>query len=240
MNKQNQEELEDPFIKERIALRNSIWFKPTGEIKDALEGDSGDAIIRIHSLIESPFVTCGLGRRHTTKIDLVAGGWLNKFFDLIEMLGTGAVAALLGKRGTGKTQMAAHAMRWTIERDPANAMGAAMYCNWCDIVDDIKGTFRGDDGPTAESIIADLVKYRLLVIDEVHEGRGTDFEAGLFTKILDARYRDMKDTILISNQDKAAFTAHVGPSVSDRMREGGGIISMDWESFRGKTKGETS
>jgi len=40
------------------------------------------------------------------------------------------------------------------------------------------------------------------------------------------------------HQEKAAFTAHVGPSVSDRMREGGGIISMDWESFRGKTKGE--
>jgi len=227
-----------PLDDAKKALRRRLWFKPMGAIKEALDGEQVGTIEGFTSLIETPFLSCGLGRRHTTKIELKAGKWINELRNLTDMLGNGVVAALVGPRGTGKTQMAAYAMRYTIERDPGNAMRATRYCNWCDIVRQIKGTFGKNDGPTEETIIADLVKYRLLVIDEVHEGNGREFEAGLFTAIIDARYRAMKDTILISNQDKAAFTAHVGPSVSDRMREGGGIISMDWESFRGKTKGE--
>jgi DNA replication protein DnaC len=220
------------------ALTGWLWFKPTGEAKAALEGDNVDVIRQISSLIESPFVSCGLGRRHTTKIDSKAGEWTNELRRLIGMLGNGVVAALVGPRGTGKTQMAAYAIRHCIERDPTNATGAAKYTNWCEIVRSIKATFGKDGGMTEDDIIAQLVKYRLLVIDEVHEGRGTDFEAGLFTAIVDARYREMKDTILISNQERAAFSSTVGDSVSSRMLEGGGIISMNWESFRG-TNGDT-
>ena len=228
-----------PLDDAKTALRRRLWFKPTGETKEALDGDNADAVMRISSLIETPFLSCGIGDRHNKKIPLIPSGWLDELRNLTDMLGNGVVAALVGPRGTGKTQMAAHAMRYAIERDPGNAMSATRYCNWCGIVRKIKGTFGKNNGPTEETIIADLVKYRLLVIDEVHEGNGREFEAGLFTAIIDARYRAMKDTILISNQDKAAFTAHVGPSVSDRMREGGGIISMKWESFRGKTNKET-
>lgn len=42
----------------------------------------------------------------------------------------------------------------------------------------------------------------------------------------------MSDTLIISNQDVSALTASLGPSTVSRMRETGGVIECDWESYR--------
>ena len=135
----------------KTALRNILWFPATGIIKEALDGNNIGQVMNMTSLIDSPFRSCGLGIRHTTKIKASDNEWTVKLVTLIDMMGKGIVASLIGKRGTGKTQMAAYAMRYVIERDPERARESVHYCNLCNIMRRIKGTFGSDGGPSEDS-----------------------------------------------------------------------------------------
>jgi hypothetical protein len=53
----------------------------------------------------------------------------------------------------------------------------------------------------------------------------------LFT-LIDARYNDMKDTVLLDNNEPAQFEATMGPSIISRLNEAGGLIHCNWASFR--------
>jgi len=51
-------------------------------------------------------------------------------------------------------------------------------------------------------------------------------------ELLNRRYNDLKDTILIANKSKAEFQDYIGPSLASRMNETGGIVECNWPSFR--------
>lgn len=101
-----------------------------------------------------------------------------------------------------------------------------------DIFARIKSTFRRDSKESEADIIAALRKPRLLVIDEIGKRGESDWENNVFFGLIDARYRDMTDTILIANLEPAAFSVCVGASLADRMKETGGLILADWPSRR--------
>jgi hypothetical protein len=50
--------------------------------------------------------------------------------------------------------------------------------------------------------------------------------------LLDRRYDNLNSTVLIANQDKAAFAASVGDSIVSRIHETGESIECNWPSFR--------
>lgn len=154
--------------------------------------------------------------------------------------GKGAIVALVGPRGTGKTYIAS---QFVIDR--LWAEHGTARCTWSHytklttLVAKLKA-FYGDFG-TIE--MERLEQYRafltqsldLLIIDELHEvADDSRHKDRILSDILDARYSAKKDTLLISNQSAEEFARTTNPSILSRLNEHGGIISCSWESFRDK------
>jgi DNA replication protein DnaC len=101
----------------------------------------------------------------------------------------------------------------------------------------IKETY-GDNAQRSERAAIDLfVKPDLLVIDEVQERAGTEWEQRLLSAIVDRRYAGMKDTILVGNLKPDDVRAELGTSIASRAQETGGIYVADWPSFRTRKAG---
>jgi DNA replication protein DnaC len=150
-------------------------------------------------------------------------------------LGTGFLYALLGDRGTGKTRLAAATIRECIRRTVKNSPDTnrpAWYRKTLDLFLDVRASFKSE-GKTEREVLAPYLAVDLLVLDEIQERGGTDFEDRMLTYVIDKRYDANKDTLLISNLKAGDFGKHVGPSIVDRLRECGAAIHCDWASFRG-------
>lgn len=140
------------------------------------------------------------------------------------------IAVLLGPRGTGKTQMAcsiAHEVCF-------NAGKAVRYFRLADFTADLRANF---DGPVSEAKW--LNRYAvlpLLVLDEVHEMRGTEFNDEVFRGTVDRRYMKRRPTVLISNLKPGEFAEVVGESVMSRISECGEVFKCNWASYREDAK----
>ncbi len=170
--------------------------------------------------------SAGLPDRHRSEHPKKEGPWWAKAQTLEALLGKGYLISLLGKRGTGKTQLGVHLILCA-----CRAMKAARYAKAMDIFLNIRSSFR-NDGPTEQSCIDDWVKPQLLVVDELQERGESAWEDRILVHIIDRRYDTRRDTVLISNLTESEFTAAVGPSIASRIQECGGHVICDWPSFR--------
>ena len=179
--------------------------------------------------IEEQWRRAGIGARHAQQVPNKHQGWSRALNQVTGKLGNaGVLIALIGPRGTGKTQLAAYAIRFMIEGG-----GTGRYITARALGQSVKDTYGHRDRSEGQAI-REMVRPDILVIDELHERLASAWEAGLLVHVVDERYRAAKDTLLIGNELRAAFLRNVGPSIADRMTEGGGVIEMDWQSFRGK------
>ncbi len=96
----------------------------------------------------------------------------------------------------------------------------------------IRATYHRENTSELDAI-EELCKPQLLVIDEIQQRGETEFENRLLAYLIDRRYGDMLDTILIGNLTPTALADSLDPSIVDRLRETGGIIECTWPSFRG-------
>jgi DNA replication protein DnaC len=163
------------------------------------------------------------------------GEWGHKRDRLTKMLGSGFLVALLGPRGTGKTQLAVDVAvsrcRAMSEQDEHKGY-IARYCKAMEIFLEIRACYQSKD--RCERDVVDFwCRFGLLVIDELQVRGDTSFEDKVLTHVCDRRYDAILDTILISNQSEADFRESVGPSIWSRLSEAGGFIVCDWPSFRG-------
>ncbi len=158
-----------------------------------------------------------------------SGRWGEAEASLRERLGTGCTLALIGGNGPGKTQMAVE-----LAKDAMRAGSKAHYTTAVEMIMHFKEAYNPNSKETERVIMAQYRRYGLLVIDEYHEKRETDWERQILFELINKRYADMTDTILISNLAASGMAGIVGPSINDRMREGGGIIECNWPSFRTK------
>lgn len=154
--------------------------------------------------------------------------------------GKGAIVALVGPRGTGKTYIASQFVidrLWSEHGTPRCTW--SHYTKLTTLVGRLKA-FYGDmgtiDGEKLEQYRTFLAKIlELLIIDEIHEvSEDSKHKDRILTDLLDTRYAAKKDTILISNQSAEEFARTTNPSILSRLNEHGGIISCDWQSFRDK------
>jgi len=180
----------------------------------------------------------GLLKRHAEKArelaEASAGEWGAVFDSLCDRLGSDFLVALLGGRGTGKTQLGACLIRAAIRRDIR-----AVYVRLADLFDDVRGGF---DRDTTASHLDRLRRYQavpLLVLDECHEYAGSGFEGRTLRALIDQRYGELRPTVLISNEMPDAFSERMGPSIMSRLTECGEIIVCDWPSYRGAPARET-
>ena len=145
--------------------------------------------------------------------------------------GEGFLVALLGKRGTGKTQLAVAVIHQACQYGLS-----ARYIKAFDLFREIRRTYtpvaRGQAGESEADVIDDLVRVDLLVIDEAHQRGGTDWEQNMLVNLLDRRYDAMKDTIIIGNLTRQEFAEAMGDSVVSRIHETGDAIVCGWPSYR--------
>jgi DNA replication protein DnaC len=152
--------------------------------------------------------------------------WGRVHNNITDMLGSGFSSGLVGTRGCGKTQLSVCVIR------AACKVGlSAYYEKAMDIFISLRTAFKVE-GRTEMDVIKKYCKHKLLVIDTMENRGETPFEDRLLNHIIDKRYDNMLDTLLVSNQKAEDFAAVLGPSIVSRMNETGRIITCNWNSFR--------
>lgn len=164
--------------------------------------------------------------------------WGTLTASLVMRVGDGGLFVLIGPRGTGKTQAAVCAAK-NVESRMGKHFGESTeartrYATAVDLFMAIKETY-GDNAQRSEKAAVEMfVKPALLIIDEVQERAGTEWEQRLLTAIVDRRYTALKDTILVGNLKPENVQAELGTSICSRAQETGGIYVADWASFRAR------
>lgn len=149
--------------------------------------------------------------------------------DLASYLRTqrGAIVALLGPRGVGKTHLACGAIL-----DACNDGFQGRYLDAGDYFDLMKGCFNGL--ARVNDIERQFSRLPLLAIDELHERGDTPWEDRTLARLIRKRHDNMVTTLLLSNQTLATFQERIGESVASRIKDGGKVLLCNWESLRGK------
>lgn len=167
--------------------------------------------------------------------------WSCLVASLFSTIGDGVLFAVVGPRGTGKTQAAVSAAK-AVERRYDDHLGVSTeartrYTTAVELFMAIKETY-GENAQRSERAAVDaFVKPMLLIIDEVQERAGTEWEQRLLAAIVDRRYAAMKDTILVGNLKPDDVQRELGTSICSRAQETGGIYVADWPSFRARKAG---
>ena len=175
--------------------------------------------------------------RYIEPLDSPSGGeWLAGLALSRPVIETGGILIFHGKRGTGKTQMAAEIAR--TKRFPIDAgtkadpKRSAHYQTAMRFFLTVRTTFKKGSEKTELDIIDRMTEPGLLVIDELQERGETAFEDRLLTHLIDARYGARRPTILIANLSKDELGKSLGPSIVDRASENGRRIDFTWNSYR--------
>lgn len=159
--------------------------------------------------------------------------WAERFELGKPVIDGGGILALLGDRGVGKTQMAVEYIRRY-----CLAGKGCLYERARAIAMRLREAYGGRTSLTERQVMGEFVKPHLLVIDEAQERADTDWEIRSMTLLLDMRYAQMKPTIFIANCKQKQFKMLVGAAITDRLKEGGGVLELDWPSFRSIRSGK--
>ena len=168
-------------------------------------------------------------------------------------VGRGAIIALTGARGTGKTTIAAQIIRERVEaewewyslpesqRFGSLPLETGRYEKLGKLGSMFKPLYADFGSINSDALSARLNNWcsvPLLVLDELHESEDLKTPMRLLVDLVDRRYANNVDTILISNRSAQEFRAEVNPSVVSRITERGAIIPCDWRSWRARLGAE--
>lgn len=151
--------------------------------------------------------------------------WEKAMVALNEYVDAGSIAALLGPRGVGKTQMATCAIHYV-----RFGGRSAQYTTAMGFFSKLKDCFASDE--RTQVVLGRFEMPYLLVLDEIEVRSGSQWETDMLTHLVDRRYGALKPTIIISNMTADAFRTTMPESIVSRITEGGGIVTCGWESFR--------
>jgi len=140
--------------------------------------------------------------------------------------GSGLIFA--GLPGTGKSHLAAAILQVAM----LGGKNAVAYTTCLDMIRSVRDTWRRDSVRSETQVLNHLQGLDLLAIDEVGVQYGTDGEQTILFDVLDRRYREMKPTILLTNQDSDGFKGFIGERTYDRLKETTRWVAFDWPSHR--------
>jgi DNA replication protein DnaC len=189
---------------------------------------------RISTLLEASMIPRRYRRADLEDLSAVPGDAFKKFRQAVDALKKleeqPGVVAMLGGFGAGKTWMACALVR--------RFCLAARYGRYVDAMDyfiELRATFGQRSGPTESTVEASYMKPELLVLDALEERADSAWNDRMLTRLIDKRYKAELSTILISNEQEAAFRQRIGPVIADRIFDaGGGLIECTWPSLRGR------
>lgn len=85
---------------------------------------------------------------------------------------------------------------------------------------------------TEDQFIKQLIKFDLLILDEIGLQKGTDHEKIILNQVIDQRIGNLKPVGILTNLDKSNVAAVLGPRIFDRLRSQNQWIQFDWDSYR--------
>lgn len=150
-----------------------------------------------------------------------------------EHLRKGSGLILAGLPGTGKSHLAAA----TLQRVLSDFV---RYTTCLDMIRAVRDTWRRDSERSETKVLNYLEQLDLLVIDEVGMQYGTDGEQTILFDVLDRRYREVRPTLILTNQDKAGLKTFVGERTFDRLVETCRWVPFDWPSYRPQARREAA
>jgi DNA replication protein DnaC len=149
-------------------------------------------------------------------------------FPAMARQGTGII--LCGHAGTGKTHLACAIANHVM----AVHDRSAVYVQAAQAIRTVKETYAKGSGRSEQEALRWFTIPDLLILDEIGVQFGTDFERNILFEMVNARYEELKPTILISNLAMDGLMAYAGERVVDRMKENGGkLFTLEWQSYRG-------
>lgn len=84
-----------------------------------------------------------------------------------------------------------------------------------------------------DEFIKQLIKYDLLIIDELGLTKGTDHEKMILNQIVDQRTGHLKPVGILTNLDANELKKMLGPRIIDRLKANNGQwLFFDWGSYR--------
>lgn len=145
----------------------------------------------------------------------------------------GAGLVLAGMPGTGKSHLAGAILQSVITK-------RVRYMTCMDLIRVVRDTWRRDSDKSESQVLSYLERLDLLAIDEIGVQYGTDGEQTILFDVLDRRYREIKPTILLTNQDKDGFKKFIGERTFDRLVETCRWVPFDWPSHRPTARKESA
>lgn len=140
---------------------------------------------------------------------------------------------LYGPKGCGKTQLAVAALgemcmskTWDSPKPPKMLLLS-------ELSKDLRATFGPNSEKTEDEVIGGFTQASLLILDELQDGSGTQFEESRVTDILATRYKNQLPTIFATNSKSEKLVESLGATIASRFQEGGsGKMACDWNSLR--------
>jgi len=139
-----------------------------------------------------------------------------------EMSAKGQCLIFCGGIGTGKTMLISALIQ---------SIGFGCYIRAVDISRNVRGAYSSNDSEL--SVIDQMARQPLLVIDEIGVQTNTKAEALLITDLIDRRYGEMLPTILLSNLDKEGIKQSLGERAFSRIMQNGALIPITGKDNRG-------
>lgn len=182
---------------------------------------------KAHEAVQTLRDRAGIPARNNYEIPDGDGRWHQARAAIVKRLGNGFLMAITGVQGTGKTQLGVSVIQVATNKNLPCKYALAM-----DFFIALKNTFEDAAKLSESQVIASFVKPKLLVLDEVDERSESAWENRLLFHMINQRYNNLVDTILISRKPESEFLISLGDSITSRIQETGGSIVCDWESFR--------
>jgi DNA replication protein DnaC len=139
----------------------------------------------------------------------------------------GITVWLLGKHGAGKSLAATGLLLLVTAK-----LQSARYATLFDVNLELEAALHSGGETSRLEVIEAYRKPRLLVLDECSAAGESEAALRFLRGIIDHRYNEKRDTILISNESVAAFKEFTGNAIASRTSHRGGHIEFTWESFR--------
>lgn len=145
--------------------------------------------------------------------------------------GQGVCMVMRGHSGTGKNHLAIGIARSIGEQGYTSCLLTVS-----ELISRVRATWTRqakESGESDEDVIRKFAAVDLLILDEIGRQHGSESEKLTIFQVIDARYRLLLPTILITNLMAEQIPDFIGMAAYDRLREGGGrLINFEWKSFR--------
>lgn len=144
----------------------------------------------------------------------------------------GRCLIIVGTCGAGKTHLACGIGNALLARRKT-----VLFCTVSELMDEFAATWRRDAQTTEREVVNSFSAADLLILDDVGVQNGSNQEQITLYRVIDARYRLRKPTVVSSNLDIDGTVKSLGARSFDRLREGGAsMVLCNWLSYRGSNR----